>query len=71
MQQPAYVPVILTSLKDIAMLFAVSQATIKDWASAGAPIIVNGNGSNRRYTTELADLYCWLKSRKSEGHAHL
>jgi len=71
MQQPAYVPVILTSLDDIAKQFAVSKNTVKDWVKDGAPIVVNGNERNRRYTTELADLYIWFKSRNLENEAHL
>lgn len=63
MQQVAYVPVILTSLKEIAKSFGVKTDTVKQWVKDGAPIIVKGSENNSRYTTELADLYFWFKGR--------
>ena len=63
MGQVAYVPVILTSIKTISEAFGVSPATIKRWINDGAPIIVQGDESHRRYIAELADLYLWLRNR--------
>ncbi len=63
MKQAAYVPVILTSLKEIAQNFGVKTETVKQWVKEGAPIVVRGSENNSRYTTELADLYFWFKGR--------
>ncbi len=62
---PSYSPEILTTLKDIARVFGVSKAKVRQWEKDGAPIVREGDGDRARYRTEEAALWEWLLSKKS------
>ena len=52
-------PKMLNSLIDICAAFSVSQETVKAWVDRGAPIVVDGNDTKRRYSAELTQLHNW------------
>ncbi|MDR2055436.1 MAG: MerR family transcriptional regulator [Desulfovibrio sp.] len=55
----AYVPIVLTNLREICDRLNVSEGTVKAWIEKGAPIAVEGMGAKTRYSTELAALQAW------------
>ena len=47
----AYIPVPLNSMADIRKHLSVGEARVKEWVDAGAPIAVEGDGANARYSS--------------------
>ena len=61
MAEISYVPTMLNSMAEICKKFKVNNKTVKKWVAYGAPIIIDGEGSKKRYSAELVDLYIWRK----------
>ena len=55
----AYIPVPLNSMAEIRKHLSVGEVRVKEWVDAGAPIAVEGDGANARYSSELAALLMW------------
>ena len=55
----AYIPVPLNSMTEIRKHLNVGEVRVKEWVDAGAPIAVEGDGANARYSSELAALLTW------------
>lgn len=55
----SYTPKILRSLAEIKDVFGVGERRIKLWVQQGAPIAVEGEGSNVRYSAEVVRLQVW------------
>lgn len=54
-----YAPCIKTGLQNIADAMGVCRDTVRKWANQGAPIVVEGEGKNLFYMTEIAALWSW------------
>ena len=59
-----YAPMILRSLAEIKEAFGVGERQIKLWVQQGAPIAVEGEGNNVRYSAEAARLQVWREERE-------
>lgn len=57
--QVAYVPKILRNMAEICEEMGVGPKTVKKWVEQGAPIAVEGDGRNTRYSAEVASLQIW------------
>ena len=55
----AYIPVPLNSMADIRKHLSVGESRVKEWVDAGAPIAVDEDNANARYSSELAALLTW------------
>ena len=62
----AYVPTPLRTMREICDSLGVGEKTVKSWIGRGAPIAVEGKGSNVRYSAELAQLQAWRIRRTAE-----
>ena len=60
----SYTPKILRSLAEIKDVFGVGERRIKLWVQQGAPIAVEGEGNNVRYSAEAARLQVWREERE-------
>ncbi|MDE6734623.1 MAG: MerR family transcriptional regulator [Desulfovibrio sp.] len=60
-----YTPKILRNLAEICEAFGVGEKTVKAWVKQGAPIAVEGDARNTRYSAEIARLQLWRESRNS------
>lgn len=57
--QVSYVPKILRNMAEICEEMGVGEKTVKAWVKRGAPIAVEGDGRNIRYSSESARLQNW------------
>ena len=64
----AYVPMILKGMTEISAALGVSQKTVKEWVEYGAPISMEGEGNNTRYSAELMRLQMWRELRTQNKH---
>lgn len=67
-----YSPVVLRSLREICERMGVGKATVRRWATEGAPIAVEGAQAKTRYSAEAAKLQLWREERtkrKSSGES--
>ncbi|MCH5277743.1 MAG: MerR family transcriptional regulator [Desulfovibrionaceae bacterium] len=55
----AYYPKILRNMEEICREMGVGAKTVKKWVAEGAPIAVEGEGHNVRYSAESARLQVW------------
>lgn len=62
-----YAPDIMKSQKDIQRKMGVGRRTIEAWLKMGAPIAVEGNGKQARYSAEVAKLQAWREERFGKG----
>lgn len=71
MRDIVYSPVVLRSLREICERMGVGTATVKRWATEGAPIAVEGERAKTRYSAEAAKLQLWReeRARKSSGES--
>jgi transposase len=60
--QVSYVPKILRNMAEICEEMGVGEKTVKAWVKRGAPIAVEGEGRNTRYSAESAWLQRWRYS---------
>ena len=60
----SYTPKILRSLAEIKDVFGVGERRIKLWVQQGAPIAVEREGNNVRYSAEAARLQVWREERE-------
>lgn len=60
--QVAYVPKILRNMAEICKEMGVGPKTVKKWVEQGAPIAVEGDGANSRYSAESVRLQLWRES---------
>lgn len=58
----AYVPNVLRNMREICEKMGVGERTVKRWIAQGAPIAVEGDARNTRYSAELARLQCWREA---------
>lgn len=54
-----YEPKILRSLTEICEVFGVGEKQVRRWVRDGAPIIIEGEGARKRYSSELLQMYQW------------
>lgn len=54
-----YAPRVLRSMTEICEAFGVGSKTVKAWVGKGAPIAVEGDEKNTRYSAEMARLQAW------------
>lgn len=59
MEGISYIPKILRSMHEICMEMGVGEKTVRQWASHGAPIAVEGRDKKRKYSAEAARLQRW------------
>ncbi len=62
-----YAPDIMKSQKDIQRKMGVGRRTIEAWLRMGAPIAVEGEGKQARYSAEVAKLQAWREERFGKG----
>lgn len=62
----AYVPTPLRSMTEICEALGVGPKTVKAWVEKGAPIAVEGEGGNTRYSAEMARLLVWREMQPVE-----
>ena len=67
METIVYAPTPLRSMAEICRALGVGQTVIKAWIAEGAPIAVEGDGKNTRYSAELARLLLWREMRSREA----
>lgn len=60
-----YQPTILRSMAEICETFGVGPKTVKVWVTKGAPIAVEGEGANTRYSAEITRLQVWREHVQS------
>lgn len=63
----AYVPTPLRSMTEICEALGVGPKTVKAWVEKGAPIAVEGEEKNTRYSAELLRLQIWREMYRSEA----
>lgn len=56
---------ILVGIKVIAAKFATAKKNVKQWAKAGAPIVMFNTGSGIRYRADYEKLYQWLLEQRT------
>ena len=58
----SYTPKILKSMREICEEMGVGAKVVRRWVACGAPIAVEGDGTNARYSAEAARLQLWRES---------
>ena len=61
----SYVPKILRNMAEICKEMGVGSKTVKKWVEQGAPIAVEGDGDNSRYSAELLRIQVWRERQSS------
>ena len=54
-----YAPRVLRSMAEICEALGVGPKTVRAWVEKGAPIAVEGEGGNSRYSAEMVRLQVW------------
>ena len=54
-----YAPRVLRSMAEICDALGVGPKTVKAWVEKGAPIAVEGEGGNSRYSADITRLQMW------------
>lgn len=62
----SYTPKILRNMQEICDAFGVGKKTVRKWAQAGAPIVVEGDGRRVRYSAEMVEVQRWRKAREGQ-----
>lgn len=60
-----YAPTLLRSMEEIKKAFGVGDKQVKAWVQMGAPIVVEGEKKNTRYSTELVRLQMWREEKNA------
>ena len=64
----SYTPKILRNMNEICEEMGVGPKTVKKWVEQGAPIAVEGEGRNKRYSAEIACLQKWRGQQSLRAH---
>lgn len=61
-----YTPVLLKNMVEIMAAFNIGRETLLEWVDAGAPICVERDGRQPKYSCELAALQAWRLERSKQ-----
>lgn len=67
----AYAPKILRSMAEICDVMGVGTKTVKTWIAKGAPIALEGELNNVRYSAEAGRLQSWRETVSRAERRHV